>query len=101
MKQRLAVARAHCGSRLHETGKRDENASYLPRVFGPIAVALSVAAVARDLGQAQRTEHGAHPLHASADRSGDLAWVQLLIASSSTTANAIGLPSRRHSRDCL
>ena len=42
-------------------------------------VALPVGVVAHDVGQAQRTEHGAHPLHASADRAGNLAWVQFLV----------------------
>ena len=79
MKQRLAIARAHRRSDLHETGKRGENAPDLPRVFESIAIVLSVAVVAHDLGQAERTEHGAHPLHASADRTGNLARVQLII----------------------
>jgi hypothetical protein len=48
-------------------------------VLEPIAVALAVAVVTHHLGQAERTEHGAHPLHASANRAGDLTRVQLLI----------------------
>jgi hypothetical protein len=48
-------------------------------VFELIAVALSVAVVTHDLGQAERAEHGAHPLHASADRLRDLARVQVFI----------------------
>jgi hypothetical protein len=79
MKQRLAVARAHHRSRLHETGKRSENAPNLPGVLEPIAVALAVAVVTHHPGQAERTERGAHPLHASANSAGDLARVQLLI----------------------
>jgi len=79
MKQRLAVVRAHRGSHLHETGKRGKNAPDLPGMFEPVAVALSVAVVAHHLGQAERTEHGAHALHASADRAGDLARVPLAI----------------------
>ena len=70
-------------------------------MFEPVPIVFAISVVTHDLGQAQRTEHGAHPLHASADRAGNLLGFNSLFSSSLTTVNATGLPSRRHRRDCL
>jgi len=45
-------------SRPKKTAKSAENASDLASVFEPVSIALSICVVARDLGQAQRAEHG-------------------------------------------
>src|SRR5262245_49025013 len=66
-----------CG--LDKAGERGEHVADLPGILETVAVALPVGVIARDLGQAQWTEHGAHALHAPADRAGNLAWGQFLV----------------------
>jgi len=65
--------------RLHKPSETVEYSPYFARVFQPVSVALSISVVAHDVGQTQSAEHGAHPLHASTDRAGNLAWVQFLV----------------------
>lgn len=45
----------------------------------PISGPCAFCFISYDLGQAQRGQHGAHPLHAPADGSGDLAGAHLFI----------------------
>ena len=67
-----------------------------------VIIMLSVALVSHHLGQSERGQYIAHARYASADRAGDLTGVSSLLSiSSSTIANATGLPSTRQSRDCL
>ncbi|MGI0015626.1 MAG: hypothetical protein ACREBU_19595 [Nitrososphaera sp.] len=48
-------------------------------MFEPVSVPLAVRLVPHDLAQAQRGQHGAHPLHASADGPRDIAGAHLFI----------------------
>jgi len=73
-----ALAR-HGGSGLYKAGKTAEKAFDLTEVFEAVSVARSVRLVPHDLGQAQRGEHGDHPLHAPTYGSGDLAGAHLFI----------------------
>jgi len=76
--ERMILA-PHGGSSLDKAGESTEKASDLAGVFEPVSVPLAVRLVPHDLGQAERGQHGAHPLHAPADRSGDLAGAHLCI----------------------
>ena len=48
-------------------------------MFEPVSIALPISVVAHNLGQAQSVEQGAHPLHTSADRAGNPAWVSFVV----------------------
>jgi len=102
MKKGLAVAGGYRGSCLHKAGERGKDLTDFTGMFEPVIIAFSVAVVPHHIGQTEGAQYIAHARHASADRAGDLAgFSSLFSASSSTTANATGLPSRRHRRDCL
>ena len=77
--QPLSITRWLLQTLPSQSEMRSENVADFTGVLEPIAITFAVAVVAHDLGQAQRAEHGAHPLHASADRAGDLAWVQFVV----------------------
>src|SRR5918994_6030811 len=102
MQNGLAVAGGYRGSSRQNAGERGEDVTDFPWMFEPVVIAFSVAVVrttsARRSAPSTLLTRGTLLPPA---RAISLGFSSLFSASSSTTANATGLPSRRHRRDCL